>query len=156
MICKVKSGIKWVQTCTCAFAPFFLASPYSIHSFTRCLHISFLLSHTSRSVRVFASCSQDLSPLLEDDSWWLRSSVWGLHTQMYFHICTLVFASGLIVWYTIWSSRYCFICNRLFHLHNCAESSGILRQGQVWNQHSFFRTEMEKVRTEKKHTLVYY
>ena len=52
--------------------------------------------------------------------------------------------------YTDWSSRCCFICYRTV---SCALLCKIIRhtrQGQVWNQHSFFRTEMEKVRTEKK------
>ena len=51
---------------------------------------------------------------------------------------------------TNWSSRCCFICYRTV---SCALPCKIIRhtrQGQVWNQHSFFRTKMEKVRTEKK------
>ena len=39
---------------------------------------------------------------------------------------------------------YQLFCNKLFHMHYCVKSSGILKAGSVWKHHSFFRTEMEK------------
>ena len=46
--------------------------------------------------------------------------------------------------YTIWSSRCCFICYRLFHVHLLCKIIRHTKAGSVWKQHSFFRTEMEK------------
>ena len=41
-----------------------------------------------------------------------------------------------------WSHQL--FCKKLFHVHYCVKSSGLLKAGSVWKHHYFFRIKMEK------------